>query len=83
ALTEIDYATHLWREKTIQTVANVTRHDVRRCLELADSLALEPTVTEYPLESANQALADLRQGGSRGAKVLRISASGWHVSGLS
>ena len=74
ALMQIDYATHLWREKTIQTVANVTREDVRRCLELASGLALEPTVTEYPLEAANQALADLKHGGSRGARVLRVTS---------
>lgn len=73
-LLELDYATHLWREKSIRSVANVTRSDVRRCLELARAIPLQPTVAVYPLEAANDALVELKQGGSRGAKVLQLSA---------
>jgi propanol-preferring alcohol dehydrogenase len=72
ALLEIDYTTHLWREKSVQSVANVTRSDVRRCLDLAAAMPSRPTVSVYPLEAANDALADLKQGGARGAKVLSI-----------
>ena len=74
ALLEIDYARHLWGERTIQSVANVTRWDVRRCLELARAMDLQPTISVYPLEAANDALAELKRGGSRGAKVLAIGA---------
>ncbi|HKV99294.1 MAG TPA: alcohol dehydrogenase catalytic domain-containing protein [Vicinamibacterales bacterium] len=74
ALLELDYATHLWREKSIQSVANVTRSDVRCCLELARTIPLQPTVSVYPLDTANDALLELKQGGSRGAKVLLLSA---------
>lgn len=69
-LLELHYETHLWQEKSIQSVANVTRDDVRACLRLASEIPLVPEVTTYPLEAANRALLELRQGGSRGAKVL-------------
>lgn len=72
-LTGLDYDRHLWREKTLTTVANVTRSDVRECLRLAAEIPLHPRVTSYPLENANRALTELKQGHIRGAKVLRIS----------
>lgn len=71
-LTTIDYDTHLWREKSLCTVANVTRKDVRECLRLATEIPLRPQVTAYPLEAANQALLELKQGDIEGAKVLAI-----------
>lgn len=71
-LLNLDYDRHLWREKSLQTVANVTRQDVATCLKLAVEIPLKPAVTTYPLEEANQALVDLKKGGIRGAKVLRI-----------
>jgi len=71
-LSELDYDRHLWREKTLQTVANVTRHDVSECLRLAAEIPLRPHVTPYALEEANSALLDLKRGGIRGAKVLRL-----------
>jgi propanol-preferring alcohol dehydrogenase len=71
-LGKLDYDRHLWREKSIMTVANVTRRDVAECLQLAAKIPLRPQVTPYPLEEANRALAELKAGGIRGAKVLRI-----------
>jgi len=71
-LTRLDYDKHLWREKSLSTVANVTRNDVRECLRLATEIPLKPSVTGYPLEDANQALLELKQGHIRGAKVLQI-----------
>lgn len=71
-LTTLDYDRHLWREKTLSTVANVTRRDVRECLRLASEIPLRPHVTAYPLEGANQALLELKQGHIQGAKVLQI-----------
>ena len=71
-LLDLDYERHLWREKTLTTVANVTRNDVRACLELAATIPLRPSVTPFPLDQANQALIELRQGHVRGAKVLVI-----------
>jgi propanol-preferring alcohol dehydrogenase len=73
-LLRLDYARHLWMEREIRSVANVTRTDVRDCLQLAAELGLRPTVEELPLERANDALAALHAGrGNRGARVLRIA----------
>jgi propanol-preferring alcohol dehydrogenase len=71
-LQDLDYASHLWREKQLRSVANVTRLDVRQCLELAAAAPLQPEVTGYPLEQANLALRALKAGTIRGAKVLQI-----------
>jgi propanol-preferring alcohol dehydrogenase len=73
ALRRLDYPRHLWLEKEIKSVANVTRFDVREFLRLAAEIPLRPEVQEYPLEQANQALCDLKAKGIRGAKVLRVS----------
>jgi len=72
-LSSLDYDKHLWREKSLSTVANVTRQDVTECLRLAAEIPLQAHVTAYPLEQANQALLELKQGHIRGAKVLQIS----------
>lgn len=71
-LRRLDYSTHLWMEKEIKSVANVTRVDVREFLDLAAAIPVKPRVQEYALEQANAALLDLRQRQVRGAKVLRI-----------
>jgi len=72
-LLRLDYPVHLWLEKEIKSVANVARRDIREFLELAAEIPLRPEVEEYPLAEANRALAELREGKIRGAKVLRIS----------
>ncbi|MGC8880243.1 MAG: zinc-binding dehydrogenase, partial [Anaerolineae bacterium] len=68
----LDYPTHLWMEKEIKSVANVTRQDVREFLNLAAEMKLKPEVQEYPFAEANRALVDIKMKGVRGAKVLRI-----------
>ncbi len=73
ALLRLDYPTHLWREKEIKSVANVTRADVREFLHLAAEIPIRPEVQEYALEDANRALVDLMSKHVRGAKVLRIA----------
>ncbi len=73
-LLKLDYPTHLWMEKEIKSVANVTRQDVREFLALAAEADLRPEYQEYPLDEANRALSELRQGKIRGAKVLRVSS---------
>ena len=72
ALLRMNYSTHLWLEKDIRSVANVTRLDVREFLHLAAGAGIKPEVEEYPLLDANRALLDLKQKHIRGAKVLRI-----------
>jgi propanol-preferring alcohol dehydrogenase len=71
-LLNLDYSRHLWMEKEIKSVANVTRKDVKSFLELAAEVPIIPEVQEYSLEEANLALAELKKRKIRGAKVLVI-----------
>jgi propanol-preferring alcohol dehydrogenase len=71
-LLRLRYQDHLWMEREVTTVANVTRADVRECLQLAAAMPLRPEVTIYPLQDANRALRELAQGPVRGAKVLIV-----------
>jgi propanol-preferring alcohol dehydrogenase len=73
-LLRLDYPAHLWLEKEIKSVANVSRRDVREFLELAAEIPIKPEVQEFALEEANRALLELKTRKIRGAKVLRISA---------
>ena len=54
-------------------MANVTRRDISEFLALAAEIPLRPEVQEYPLADANLALAELKAGRIRGAKVLRTA----------
>ena len=72
-LLRLDYPAHLWLEKEIKSVANVARSDIREFLDLAAEIPLRPAVEEYPLGEANRALAELKAGKIRGAKVLRTA----------
>ncbi len=72
ALLGFDYAKHLWMEKEVKSVANVTREDVSEFLDLAARIPIKPEVQEYRLDEANQALLELKQRHIRGAKVLRL-----------
>jgi propanol-preferring alcohol dehydrogenase len=72
ALTDLDYAEHLWLERELKTVANVTRDDIREFLSLAARIPIRPQIECYALEEANRALVELKQGGVRGAKVLLV-----------
>lgn len=71
-LLKLDYPAHLWLEKEIKSVANVTRQDVSEFLKLAAQVPIKPEVQEFKLEEANEALVELKTGRIRGAKVLKI-----------
>jgi propanol-preferring alcohol dehydrogenase len=73
ALLSLDYPAHLWLEKEIKSVANVTRHDVAAFLELAAEIPIVPETRCYRLTDANQALIELKTGDGRGAKVLTVN----------
>jgi len=60
----------LWEERHVVSVANLTREDAREFLSLAPQAGLRTEVTRYPLDRANAALADLREGRLQGAAVL-------------
>jgi alcohol dehydrogenase, propanol-preferring len=71
-LLKLNYHDHLWMEREIKTVANVTRYDIQQFLPLAAEIPIRPNVTVYRLEDANQALAELKHGPVKGAKVLEV-----------
>ena len=60
----------LWHERSICSVANLTRLDGHEFLALADQMHLQTEIETFPLEAANEALAKLRQGQLTGAAVL-------------
>ena len=60
----------LWGERTVRSVANLTRRDGEELLALAPAAGVRTEVRPYPLARANEALADLREGRMRGAAVL-------------
>jgi propanol-preferring alcohol dehydrogenase len=69
-LLKLDYARHLWLEKEIKSVANVTRADAEEFLALAARMKIRPEIQRFRLEDANRALAELKSGKIRGSKVL-------------
>lgn len=71
-LLNLDYSQHLWMEKEIKSVANVSRRDVIEFLELAARIPIKPEIEEYALEDVNKALIELKEGKIKGAKVLVI-----------
>lgn len=73
SLTKINYQNHLWMEKEIKSVANITRKDVEDFLQLAAKIPIKPEVEEYPFSKANEALVDMKNKHIKGAKVLTIS----------
>ncbi len=60
----------LYGERSVVSVANLTRQDGEEFIALAPKVPIRTTVTTYPLESAEQALADLRAGAFEGSAVI-------------
>ncbi|HSB06064.1 MAG TPA: zinc-dependent alcohol dehydrogenase family protein [Thermodesulfobacteriota bacterium] len=69
----LDYTQHLWDEKEIKSVANITRKDIQDFLSLAAEIPIVPEVQEFKLEEANKVLILLKQGRIQGAGVLRMT----------
>lgn len=63
----------LWNERTITSVANLTRSDGDEFLKLAEEVPVKTKTKVYSLEEANQALEDIRTGNLNGSAVLKIS----------
>jgi len=70
----LDYQKHLFEERSLLSVTANTRSDGRALLDLAARIPIRTHTTRYPLESANQALLDLKQDRVRGAAVLQVGA---------
>jgi alcohol dehydrogenase, propanol-preferring len=64
----------LWGERSVRSVANLTRQDGQEFLALAPEVPVRTDVEDFPLEQANEALEQMRSGRLRGAAVLRVSA---------
>jgi len=64
----------LWEERVLRSVANLTRRDGEEFLAVAPQVPVRTTVQPYPLERANDALADLREGRLEGAAVLTMAS---------
>ena len=69
----LDYAAHLFYERTIRSVTANTRQDGRELLELAKTIPLQTRVEEFPLADANEALWKLKHDQVQGAAVLRVA----------
>ena len=72
SLLSLDYGEHLWREKEIKSVANITRRDIREFLDIAAAIPIRPKTQSYALEDANKALLALKFEPVKGAKVLLL-----------
>ena len=64
----------LWGERSVRSVANLTRADAEEFMALAPEIPVRTEVTTYPLAEANTALDDLRAGRVRGAAVLAVQS---------
>lgn len=71
-LLKMDYPRHLWMEKEIKSVANVTSGDVREFIQIATEMKFKPEIQVYSFEEANQAIMDIKHRNIKGAKVLEI-----------
>ena len=60
----------LWEERSVCSVANLTRKDGKEFLAIAPEVPVKTEVTTYKLADANKALSDLRNGNIQGAAVL-------------
>ena len=68
----LNYADELFQERTLRSVTSNTRGDAQEFLRLAERLRLRVTVTPYPLDAADKALADLAADRVTGAAVLTV-----------
>lgn len=72
SLLELSYHEHLWMEKEIKSVANITHRDIIEFLHVAAQIPIIPHVETYRLEQANRAILALKHGTVKGAKVIII-----------
>jgi propanol-preferring alcohol dehydrogenase len=73
SLLELSYQNHLWLEKEVKTVANITRCDAEEFLPVAAEIPIVPQVQEFDLEQANEALLLLKHGKIQGAAALTMA----------
>jgi propanol-preferring alcohol dehydrogenase len=71
AIPPLDYA-WLWRERSLRSVANMTRRDAQELMDLASVAGIRSTYETFPLEEANRALAAIACDAVGGAAVLIV-----------
>jgi propanol-preferring alcohol dehydrogenase len=74
-LLNLSYQEHLWMEREIKSVANVTHTDIEDFLPLAAEVPIQVEAATYRLEDANRALVELKRNPIKGAKVLVINGA--------
>lgn len=62
----------LWEERSMSSVANLTRQDGYDFMKLIETIPIKVSVSQFPLEEANQALAAIRKGTIEGSAVLQM-----------
>lgn len=72
ALLGLSYDAHLWMEREIKSVANITAKDIAEFLRIAAEIPIRSEVSCYSLTDANRALVSLKRENVRGTKVLRV-----------
>lgn len=70
---QLDYVKHVWLEKEVKSVANVTRKDVMEFLNIVSKYGVHVHVQSYKLEEVNKALRDLKSAKIAGSPILRVS----------
>ena len=75
ALLKLNYSDHLWMEREIKSVANITGDDISEFLAIAAVVPILAEIETYPLAEANRALVELKRGSVKGAKVLVVGRS--------
>ena len=73
SIPKLDYASLIWHEREIKSVANVTRQDAKEFLPLAAKIGIKTEVQIFKFKDVNKALSILKQGIMQGAAVLKIS----------
>jgi len=68
----ICYVKHLWMEKEIRTVANVSKFDFQNFLSLAAKAEIKPEIQTYQFNEVNNALREIKNRQIKGAKILKI-----------
>src|SRR5262249_30360886 len=67
---QFDYDSLLWGERQIRSVTNMTRDDARDFLRIAADIPLDPTITVFSLDAANEALMAVKSDAVDGAAVI-------------
>lgn len=68
----LDYTKHLWMEREVKTVANVTRLNVREYLKIAEKIRIKVKYQKYKIEELNKTLKIIKEGKVVGAAVIKI-----------